>query len=256
MTPQITLQLHTLREPLAADYEGTIRAVAAMGFPNIEPAGFPGITVSAAAKLFKELELKAPSTHCSLPIGDDKNEIIETALELGHRYLITGGPPNWQDSYGTTDQIKAAAELYCQAAENAAPHGLQVGYHNHDWDIAVIDERPAYHIFLAHTPETVLWEADIFWVARAGIDPAGFIQEIGPRGKVLHFKDGHINNREIVPPYLPAGEGDVDFKAAYGAARHAEYIAVELDAYADDMLEAVQKSYTYLTKNNMATGKR
>lgn len=255
MTPQITLQLYTLREQLEKDYEGTIRAVANMGFPCVEPAGFPGSSAAAAAKLFKELGITAPSAHCPLPIGEAKNEIIETALELGHRYLITGVPPKGQESMVSIDTVKFAAEQYGQAAENAAAHGLQVGYHNHDWDLVEIDGQPAYHIFLAHTPETVLWEADLFWVARAGLDPVGFLREIGSRGKVLHFKDGHIADREIAPPFLPAGEGDVDLIAADKAADHAEYIAVELDAYNGDMMEAVQKSYTYLTENNIAKGR-
>jgi sugar phosphate isomerase/epimerase len=256
MTPQITIQLYTLRDQLTADYEGTIRSVAAMGFPNVEPAGFPGTTPSAAAKLFKELGLKAPSAHCPLPIGDDKNEIIETALELGHRYLITGVPAGHKDNYTSIDKVKAMAELYCQAADNAAAHGLQVGYHNHDWDFAELQDQQSYQIFLAHTPETVIWEADIFWVARAGIDPVGFLQEIGPRGKAIHFKDGHLTNRDINPPFLPAGEGEVDLKAAASAAQYAEYAAIEIDAYEGDMLAAVQKSYTYLTQTGIATGNK
>jgi hypothetical protein len=42
----------------------------------------------------------------------------------------------------------------------------------------------------------------------------GFLQEIGPRGKVLHFKDGHITDRSIEPPFLPAGQGEVDLITA------------------------------------------
>lgn len=254
MPPQITVQLYSLRDALEADFEGTLRQVAAIGFPCVEPVGFHGRKPADVAKLFTELGITAPTVHCSLPIGDATNEVIETALELGHRYLITGGPPGWQDSYTTTDQVKAATEQYCIAAENAAEHGLQVGYHNHDWDLADFNGQPAYHTFLAHTPESVLWEADIFWIARAGIDPAGFLQEIGPRGKALHFKDGHISDRSITPPFLPAGSGDVDLPAAAQSASHAEYIAVELDAYNGDMLTAVKESYAYLTENNIAKG--
>ena len=44
MTPQITVQLYSVREQAAADYAGTMRAIAEMGFANVEPAGFPGTT--------------------------------------------------------------------------------------------------------------------------------------------------------------------------------------------------------------------
>lgn len=252
--PQITLQLYSLREALEADFEGSLRQIAAIGFPCVETAGYHGRKPSEVAKLLAELGMTAPTAHCSLPIGDAADEVIETALELGHRYLITGGPPGWQDHFTTTDQVKAIAELYCIAADNAAKHGLQVGYHNHDWDLAEFEGQPAYHTFLAHTPESVLWEADLFWIARAGIDPVGFLQEIGSRGKALHFKDGHIEDRNIKPPFLTAGSGDVDLLAAARAANHAEYIAVELDEYDGDMMTAVKESYAYLTENQIAEG--
>jgi len=254
--PQITVQLYSLRDALEADFEGTIRKLAAIGYPCVEPAGFHGRKPAEVAKLLADLNLTAPSAHYGLPLGDAKNEIIETALELGHRYLITGVPPGGQDGYTTTDQVKAIAEQYCIAADNVAPHRLQIGYHNHDWDLAEFEGQPAYHIFLSHTPESVLWEADLFWIARAGIDPVGFLQEIGPRGKVLHFKDGHITDRSIEIPFLPAGQGEVDLIAAAQAAKDAEYIAVELDAYDGDMLEAVEQSYLYLTENKIAVSEK
>ncbi len=269
MTPEITVQLYSVREQAKADYEGTIRKIAAMGFGCVEPAGFPGSSPDQAAKLFAELGLKAPTCHCSLPLGDQANEMIETALTCGHRYLITGCPPEFQASFASRDTILATAELYCQAAENAAKHGLQIGYHNHDWDLADVDGVPGYQLFLENTPETVLWEADVFWVAKAGRNPVDFLQEIGPRGKALHFKDGVLNSTGAfteaetedgkimvsdTSPFLPAGTGQVDLVAASAAATHAEYIAVELDTYTGDMLQAIQESYTYLTSQGIAQG--
>ncbi|MFA7256851.1 MAG: sugar phosphate isomerase/epimerase [Kiritimatiellales bacterium] len=271
MIPEITVQLYSVREQAAADYEGTIRAIAAMGFGNVEPAGFPGTTAAAAAKLFKELGLKAPSCHGALPVGEKKNQIIDGALMLGHKYLITGCPPEFKKNFATADAIKATAELYCEAAEFAALHGLQVGYHNHDWDLAQVDGRPGYKIFLENTPETVLWEADIYWVTKAGLDPVEFIKEIGSRGKVLHFKDGVINQADSfkeaetvdgkimvsqAKPFRPAGKGDVNLFGASKAAVLADYIAVELDSYDGDMMQAVQQSYTYLTANGIARGNK
>lgn len=271
MTPQITVQLYSVREQAAADYAGTIRAIAEMGFANVEPAGFPGTTPEAAAKLFKELGLSAPSCHGSLPIGDRKNQVIEEALLLGHKYIITGCPPDFQQNFASLDAIKATAALYCEAAENAAAHGLQVGYHNHDWDLCEVAGQLGYRAFLDLTPESVLWEADLFWVARAGLDPVEFVKEIGVRGKLLHFKDGIVDaegefteaetadGRIMVSsssPFLPAGSGQVNLVGAAAVAAHTEFIAVELDSYAGDMMQAVQESYTYLTTHGIAQGNK
>jgi sugar phosphate isomerase/epimerase len=273
MTPQITVQLYSVREQASQDYEATIRAIADMGFGCVEPAGYPGSTPEKAAKLFKELGLKTPSVHMGkLPIGDDKNAVIEQAQMMGHQYIITGCPPGFQENYTSADRVKAMAERYCEAAANLAPHGLQIGYHNHDWDLIEIDGQRAYKLFLANTPESVLYEADVFWVARAGLDPVAFITEIGPRGKVLHFKDGIVSDgstfREVknesgnvmesnAIPFRIAGTGQVDLMAASRAVTPAtEYIAVELDRFDGDMMQAVRESYQYLTRNGIAVGNK
>jgi sugar phosphate isomerase/epimerase len=269
MIPQITVQLYSVRDLAKNDYAGTIRAIAETGFGNVEPAGYPGYSANEAAKLFKELGLKAPTAHIGLPIGDKKNAIIDEALLMGHKYLITGCPPKFQENYTSLDKVKAMADLYCEAAANLAPHGLQVGYHNHDWDLAIVEGRRAYQLFLEKTPATVVYEADVFWVARAGLDPAAFIQEIGERGKVLHFKDGIVSDNATFKtaetesgkimvsdsiPFRAAGTGQVDLIAASKAVRHAEYIAVELDRFEGDMMQAIKDSYRYLTSNKIAQG--
>jgi sugar phosphate isomerase/epimerase len=271
MIPEITVQLYSVRDQAAADYEGTIRAIAAMGFGCVEPAGYPGSSPEKAAKLFQELGLKAPTCHGPLPLGDKKNQVIEEALLLGHEDIITGCPPNFKANFASAEAIKATADLYCEAAQNAAAHGLQVGYHNHDWDLLDVDGNPGYRIFLENTPDTVLWEADVFWVAKAGRDPAAFLKEIGVRGKALHFKDGVVNAVDTFTeaetesgkimistssPFLPAGTGQVDLKAAAKAATFAKYIAVELDSYVGDMMKAVQESYNYLTGTGIARGNK
>ncbi len=271
MTPQITVQLYSVRDLAKNDYAGTLRAIADIGFGCVEPAGYPGSSAKDAAKLFQELGLTAPTAHTGLPVGDNKNALIDEALLMGHKYLITGCPPGFRENYTSLDRVKAMAELYCEAAANLAPHGLQVGYHNHDWDLVVVDGRRAHEVFLENTPDNVLYEADVFWVARAGLDPAAFIREIGARGKVLHFKDGIVSNAATFKeaktesgnvmvsdaiPFRPAGQGQVDLLAAARAIGHSEYLAVELDSFDGDMMGAIAESYRYLTSNNIAQGKK
>ena len=93
MIPVITLQLYSLREELKTDFQGTLRQIAEIGYSCVEPAGYHGRKPSELVKLLAELGMSAPTAHCCLPVGDATQEVIETALELGHRYLITGCPP-------------------------------------------------------------------------------------------------------------------------------------------------------------------
>ncbi len=269
MIPQISVQLYSVRDEASKDYEAMIRTIADIGFACVEPAGYPNFTAEKAARLFKELGLQAPTAHIALPVGENKDAIIEQALLMGHKYLITGCPPGFKENYTSMDRVKAMTDLYCEAAANVAPHGLQVGYHNHDWDLALVDGQRAYKYFLANTPESVVYEADIFWVAKAGLDPVAFIQEIGPRGVALHFKDGVISNKDTFKeaktesgnvmvsdavPFRAAGKGQVDLIGASKAVRHAGYIVVELDSFDGDMTQAIRESYQYLTSNKIAVG--
>jgi sugar phosphate isomerase/epimerase len=261
MKPTISVQLYSVREHAAADYEKTIRAIAAMGFTAVETAGFPGSTVDKAKTLFGELKLTAPSSHGGLPIGEEKHKVIEIAQKLGTKYIITGVSPRFKEDFVSVDSIKAAAALYTEAAEFAAKFGIQVGYHNHDWEMRELEGKPAYRWFLENTPETVLWEADVFWVKFGGRDPVEFVKEIGKRGKLIHMKDGRVGKKgefkEAITssgkimvsndkPFLPAGTGDIDLVAVAKAATHMEYGVVEIDSYEGDMMKGIAQSYTYL----------
>ncbi len=57
-------------------------------------------------------------------------------------------------------------------------------------------------------------------------------------------------------PFLPAGAGQVELVAAAAVAECAEYVVVELDSYDGDMMKAVRESYTYLTTNGIAQGRK
>lgn len=271
MKPTISVQLYSVRDHAKADYAKTIRTIVDMGFPIVETAGFPGTTVQEAEKLFKELGITSPTCHGSLPIGDKKNEIIENAQRLGTKYIITGCSPKFREDFASVDAIKKCAELYAEAAAFAAKFGIQVGYHNHDWEMVDMEGKPAYRWFLESTPDTVLWEADVFWVSRGGRNAPDFVKEIGVRGKAIHFKDGRVSKKgefkevenasgKVVvsddKPFLPAGKGQVDLKGVAAAAKYCEYAVVELDTYEGEVLDAIRESYQWLTANGIAAGKK
>jgi sugar phosphate isomerase/epimerase len=241
--PLISVQLYSVREQLSEDYEGTIRKIAAMGYENVEPAGFPGTTPEAAVKLFKELGLKSLSFHGGLPLAEKKNEMLELAELLGAKYLFTGfGPPEWD----TVDKIKAVADKFNEAAENAAAHGLKVGNHNHGWEMNIVDGRPAYEYFIEFASPEVLCQIDTYWVKVGGQDPVEVLNKVTGRAPVLHIKDGPGVATEAM---LPVGDGIMDFPAiiATETAKKAEALVVEIDRCDTDMMDAVEKSCKYLS---------
>ncbi len=83
MPAPIALQLYSVRDALSADFEGVIRRVAAMGYQGVETAGVFGQGVNQAIALFREVGLQVTSAHIPMPLGEDKNHVLDTMLALG-----------------------------------------------------------------------------------------------------------------------------------------------------------------------------
>ena len=139
MTAPIALQLYTLRQAAAEQgFEKTVRQVAEMGYVGVEPAGFPGTTPEAAGKLFRELGLAVPSAHVALPVGDSKQQVLDTMAAIGSTHVVTGKGP---DDFSTVDAIKATCDLFNEANANVQAAGMQFGIHNHWWEYLKVGDR-------------------------------------------------------------------------------------------------------------------
>lgn len=239
MPAPIALQLYTVRDALAQDFEGVIRQIADMGYDGVETAGFRGTTPQAAARLFQELGLTVSSAHAPLPLGERQGEVLETMAALGCQRLVCAylSP----DEYRSLDQIKRNCDMLNEANAVAVANGLSFGLHNHWWEFEPVEGQYPYHLWLEHLDPAVFFEIDTYWVKTAGLDPAAVVAEFGDRAPLLHIKDGPATKEE---PMTAVGEGVMDFPAILRAAGdNPEWLVVELDRCATDMLEAVAKSY-------------
>lgn len=252
MKPAIALQLYTVRDILAHDFAGTVEKIAAMGYAGVETAFFDEKTpVTEAAKLFERLGLAVPSAHCPIPVGAQKNAVLDMADTLGCRRIIWHGWPQ-DERYSSIEGIRQLADLYNEANGAAKSRGLSFGLHNHWWEYEPVEGRYPYQVLLEHMEPDIFFEVDTYWVKTAGRDPVKVVAELGERAPLLHIKDGPAVKGE---PMVAVGEGSQDFPAiAQAAGGVTEWMIVELDACATDMLEAVEKSYNYLTGHQLARG--
>ena len=250
MPAPIALQLYSIRDELNQDFESGIRKIAAMGYAGVEPAGFPGSTPQAAARLFRELDLAVPSAHVALPLGDEKQQTLDTMAALGSTCIVSGLGP---DNYLTVDDTKKSCETFNQAAAVAAEHGMTFAIHNHWWEFLPLDSRHVYKVMLDYLTPEVLFEVDTYWAKVAGLDPAPIVRELGARAPLLHIKDGPgVKEQDMVA----VGQGVMDIHSIVEAGRATvQWMIIELDSCATDMMDALQQSYTYLTNENLAQGK-
>jgi len=251
MVSPIGLQLYSVREYAQEhSFEAAVRKVAAMGYIGMEPAGFPGTTPEAAGKLFKELGLVVPSAHTGLPLGDTKNEVLDAMRAIDCPRIITGkGPADFE----TLDKIKATCDLFNEANLVAQENGMAFGIHNHWWEYLQVEGRYVYQVMLELLDPAIFFELDTYWIKTAGVDPAQVAREMGVRAPFLHIKDGPCVKSE---PMTAVGDGIMDFPAIVEAGNpHTEWLIVELDRCATDMMEAVAKSYSYLVGHRLARGR-
>lgn len=251
MTLPIGLQIYSLREDLAQDFQGVMKKVADTGYAGVEPIfNIPGTTLPEAIKTIKELGFEVPSAHVPLPLGENKQATLDYLAAFDCKRFFPSTP---RDKFGTVDEIKQVCDQFNEAQAVAAANGVTLGVHNHWWEFQQVDDKLAYHVMLEHLDPAILFELDTYWIKTAGLDPADVVKEFGARAPLLHIKDGPAVTDA---PMLAVGDGVIDVPSiVQAAAGTAEWLIVELDRCATDMMEAVAKSYRYLVEKGLGHGK-
>ncbi len=255
MPAPIGLQLYSVRDALTNDFEGVIRKVADMGYAGVETAGMFGSSPQDARRLFDELGLKVTSAHSPMPLGDDKTKVLDTIAALGCKYLVVPWLP--AEQFQTPDQIKSVCERLNQANAVARENSLTLLYHNHWWEFtpsAALGGKTPFDLMVDQLDPTVGFEFDLYWTKTGGSDPLKVVTEFGSRAPLLHIKDGPAVTDQ---PMTAVGDGTLDYKSIIGAGEATtQWLIVELDRCATDMLEAVRKSAAYLTQNGLGRGNK
>lgn len=254
MTAPLAIQLYTVRERLAHDFEGTMRALADIGYLGVETAAFPeGVSARQAAELFQELDLTVTSAHVPLPLDEQQQPALDTAAALGCKRLVVNYLP--PEQFASLEQIRRTAGRLNEAAAAVGAAGYRLGYHNHQWEFWEVGDtgRVAFDVLQEQLDPDLFFEIDIYWVRVGGQAPTYVLKEVGARAPLLHIKDGPINE---VDAMTAVGAGAIDVPGAIGAAGdHPEWLIVELDRCATDMMEAVAQSYRYLTAEGLGRGR-
>ncbi len=262
---QTSVQLYTVREPLVADFGGTLQRLADIGFTAVEAFDFVGTAdvvdtgdtgdapaaveetdatdkAQRYAQALKAAGLIAPSGHAHL-VGQDITAAFDAAEIVGVKTVIE--PMVRDDKWATAEDAVRIAESLNAAAKVAALRGLRVGYHNHNWELATkYDGVPALEFLAQHLDPEVVLELDLYWAWVGGVDPVGLLERLGERVQLVHVKDGPTGGG--LDAQIPAGTGDVPLRAALAAAPWLDLAIVEFDVYGGDIFDGVTNSLRWL----------
>jgi len=226
----IGLELYSVRDALKQDLEGTVRAVAGLGYQCVEfYAPYFEWTEARAKgmrKLLDELGVRCYSTHNDQKIfsADNINRARDLNLVLGTKYLVLA----YSEPKGNLDGWKAIAEQLNFAAERLEPAGLKPGYHNHQAEWKAVDGIRPMDVLAKQTKASVMLQLDVGTCLEAGADPVAWIHSNPGRIHSLHLKDWSSDPSKGYQVLF--GEGDAKWKDIFVAAESvggAEYYLLE-----------------------------
>jgi sugar phosphate isomerase/epimerase len=195
------------------------------------------------AQLLAELSLKAVGSHVTWDrFRADPDAAIDETLALGAQYIVFPWLPDterrtlaqWQDWVALLNQVGASSQA----------RGLELAYHNHDFEFAAIDGvRPIDLLLDGIDRSVVKLEVDLYWLAKAGGEPGALFERYPGGVPLVHAKDMRRSDQAMAD----VGQGDLDFAAVFAQAEQSgmKHVIVEHDEPAEPM-QSVQNSLTYL----------
>jgi len=238
------LELYSVREALKLDLEGTVRAVAQMGYQCVEfYAPYFEWTEGQAKqmrKLLDDLGIRCYSTH-----NDEKyfsaeniNRARDMNLILGSKYMVMAytEPKNGLDGW------KAIADELNEAAEKLEPSRLKVGYHNHQAEWKPVEGARPMEVLAKDTKPSVMLQLDVGTCLEAGSDPVAWIRSNPGRIHSLHLKDWSPDS--AIGYKALFGEGSADWKNIFAAAESVggvEYYLLEQEGSRFGELETAKR---------------
>jgi sugar phosphate isomerase/epimerase len=243
---KIGLQLYTVRRELQKDFEGTLAQVASIGYSEVEFAGYYDRTPQQVKEILARDNLSAPSSHMQLqPMRQNLDKIIEAAKIIGHDYLVLAYL--MPDERKTIDDFKQVAESLNKAGETCRKSGIQLAYHNHDFEFAPIGGDIPFNTLLKGTdPNLVKLELDLYWLTKGKQPVAEMLTKLKGRVALVHLKDMDNTPRQF---FTEVGRGIIDYKSLIPLAQKAgvKHYFVEQDECPGSPLDSIKISYDYLS---------
>jgi len=239
------LQLYTVRDALEADMEGTLRRVAGIGYREVELARLPGVTARTMRASLQRYGLQAPSMHASYDrLRRDFDSVLEEARILGANYVVC--PSVDAAERQTAGDWKRVCQTLTRIGQVVRSRGLVLAYHNHDFEFVPFgDGTTPLHLLMTETdPRDVKLELDVYWVAKAGLDPVQWLKAVQDRIVLVHLKDLAADGSTA-----EVGSGVLDMERIVRAAliAGARHLFVEQDDPTDP-LASIGASFRFLER--------
>lgn len=262
------LQLYSVRAMLPTDYEGTLKQVAALGYREVEAAGFYNHSASQVKQAMQQAGLHCVGAHYSFhDLTAQFDQTMAFAHEVGLEYVVCPSPGHKNPSSHTSghkgqwpvftmEDWKWNAEQFNQIGRKVHAAGLKFGYHNHTMAFHKEDGMVPYHELMRLTdPEYVTMEMDCGWVVVGGGNPVELLHRYPTRISMLHVKDFKLNPSQTSSANHPSstalGQGSIDYRPIFAAAArtgHIKHCFVEQEQYDMAPMQELKINAEYMRK--------
>jgi sugar phosphate isomerase/epimerase len=258
----LAVQLYTFRNAIGADRAAALARTAEQGFRSVEPFGIGGFSPDDAADrlanakalraLYDQNGLSVVATHAVWSPAAFAS-VLDEVKTIGTDRVIAPAPgciEGHGDAMKSADGVKAFAGALNEAAAAAEGTGIQVGYHNHEFEWAKLpDGSYPYDLLVANLDSRVFLEVDVYWAATGLQNPAEVIDKYKERVQLLHIKDGPAVRGEL---QVQVGQGSVDNVAAIHAGPRVSHAIIELDECAGDPFDVAKAGGEWLVAQGEA----
>ena len=251
-SPQLSVQLWSIKDDVAKDFEGTLKKLADMGFQGVEFAGNFGPYAEdpkGLKKFLNKLGLKASGAHVGFDKFSDENfdKTVAFYKAIDCHYLII---PMDHRAFTAEGAKEVAADLEKVQAK-LKPHGMHTGYHNHKGEMLGKEGKTPWDVIGTGTSSEVILQQDVGWTEVAGKDPIDFIKAYPGRTITTHYKAAAPEEGNKENPII--GKDTTDWEALIVANRTVGgtlWLVVEQEVYPEGMtpMQSVEASLKGLQK--------
>lgn len=244
--PWLGVQLWSVKEPLEADFGGTLKALADMGFQGVEFAGEFGPYQNdpgSLKQLLQTLGLQACGAHVSFE--QFRGENFQTSVEFYQKLGVTTLVIGYDERAWQPERVDNLVEALNSFANDLARYGMRLAYHNHQYEFDDFEGATYWDYIARHTQKDMALQLDVGWAVYAGKSPADYVRKYPSRTYSTHYKVRTADGVVAVSPII--GHDDTDWllltrvNVKIGGTR---WIIVEQEEYPLGMapLEAVRAS--------------
>lgn len=233
MKPSLSIQLYSLRD--LSGIEKILDTAKQSGFQFVELVGSHLADADKVRQALDSRGLRASSSHVSMIALRERFDVVINACHtLGLTQLFMPAVPQNERAFLEPYWTMVGRELG-QMSWRAADQGIELGYHNHDWELKTqTDGRTALDCLFTgagHSP--LKWQSDVAWLIRCGANPMELMDRYRDRLTSVHAKDiAPIGQNMDEDGWADVGLGTLDWKnelAAFSISKGARWLVAEHD---------------------------